>query len=95
MFMLHTHRRYVNLSWGATGSVPRKRYVTRFDRLARMYLSRYTFCRKNLMLYRPQPQKTPLFFFRTAAGSEPVREWLKGLPAAERQAIGKDLLRAQ
>ena len=43
----------------------------------------------------PQPQKIPLIFFRTAAGSEPVREWLKGLPAAERQAIGKDLLRAQ
>ena len=31
----------------------------------------------------------PLIFFRTAAGSEPVREWLKGLPE------GKDLLRAQ
>ena len=26
---------------------------------------------------------------------EPVREWLKGLDEAERQAIGKDLLRAQ
>jgi hypothetical protein len=24
-----------------------------------------------------------------------VREWLKGLPEAERQAVGKDLLRAQ
>jgi phage-related protein len=43
----------------------------------------------------PQPQKTPLVFYRTAAGSEPVREWLKGLDEAERQAIGKDLLRAQ
>ena len=43
----------------------------------------------------PQPQKTPLIFFRTLAGSEPVRDWLKGLPEAERQAIGKDLLRAQ
>ena len=42
-----------------------------------------------------QPQKTPLIFFRTEAGSEPVREWLKGLDAAERQRIGKDLLRAQ
>jgi phage-related protein len=40
-------------------------------------------------------QKIPLIFFRTAAGSEPVREWLKELPDAERQAIGKDLLRAQ
>jgi phage-related protein len=43
----------------------------------------------------PQPQKTPLIFFRTLAGSEPVRDWLKGLPEAERQAVGKDLLRAQ
>jgi phage-related protein len=44
---------------------------------------------------RPQPQKIPLIFYRTAAGSEPVREWLKGLDEAERQAIGNDLLRAQ
>lgn len=42
-----------------------------------------------------QPQKTPLVFFRTAAGAEPVRAWLKGLEAPERQAIGRDLLRAQ
>ena len=42
-----------------------------------------------------QPQKIPLIFYRTAAGSEPVREWLKGLDEAERQEIGKDLLRAQ
>jgi phage-related protein len=41
------------------------------------------------------PQKVPLVFFRTATGSEPVREWLKGLPEAERHAIGRDLLRAQ
>ena len=43
----------------------------------------------------PSPPKMPLVFFRTQAGSEPVREWLKGLPEAERHAIGKDLLRAQ
>jgi len=43
----------------------------------------------------PPPQKIPLGFFRTEAGSEPVREWLKGLPEAERHAIGKDLLRSQ
>ena len=42
-----------------------------------------------------QPQKIPLIFFRTAVGSEPVREWLRGLPEGERQAVGKDLLRAQ
>lgn len=43
----------------------------------------------------PRPQKILLVFFRTAAGIEPVREWLKGLPEIERQAIGQDLLRAQ
>jgi phage-related protein len=42
-----------------------------------------------------QPQRIPLVFYRTEAGSEPVREWLKGLDEAERRAIGKDLLRAQ
>jgi hypothetical protein len=40
------------------------------------------------------PQKISLLFFRTLAGAEPVREWLKELPEVERQAIGKDLLRA-
>ena len=50
--------------------------------LALMYLLRYTPCRRRLRLDRPQPQKIPLIFFRTAAGREPVREWLKGSPAA-------------
>jgi phage-related protein len=44
---------------------------------------------------KPPPRKIPLIFFRTAAGSEPVRDWLKALPVAERHAVGKDLLRAQ
>jgi phage-related protein len=43
----------------------------------------------------PSPRKIPLIFFRTGGGTEPVREWLKELPEAERQAVGKDLLRAQ
>ena len=43
----------------------------------------------------PPSQKIPFIFFRTDAGGEPVREWLKGLAEAERHAIGKDLLRAQ
>jgi phage-related protein len=42
-----------------------------------------------------ESRKIPLVFFRTPAGSEPVREWLKELPQEERQAIGRDLLRAQ
>ena len=40
------------------------------------------------MVDDPQPQKIPLMFYRTEAGSEPVREWLKGLPETERQVIG-------
>jgi phage-related protein len=40
-------------------------------------------------------RKIRLVFFRTDAGSEPVRDWLKGLDEVARHAIGKDLLRAQ
>lgn len=42
-----------------------------------------------------QPLKIPLIFYRSEQGTEPVREWLQGLPEAERHAIGRDLLRAQ
>jgi phage-related protein len=48
-----------------------------------------------MMTDEPQRQKIPLIFFRTAMGSEPVRVWLKELDEAERQTIGRDLLRAQ
>lgn len=34
-------------------------------------------------------------FFMTDAGSEPVREWLKSLPAIERKAIGEDIKTVQ
>ena len=47
------------------------------------------------MAEESQTQKIPLVFFRTSAGHEPVREWLRDLPDAERLAIGTDLLRAQ
>jgi len=57
-----------------------------------MHLIRYT---EGVIDDDPQPQKTPLVFYRAASRSEPVREWLKGLPDIERQAVGKDLLRAQ
>ena len=43
----------------------------------------------------PQKQKTPLRFYRTAAGSEPVREWLKGLDVVDRHSTGLDLMRVQ
>ncbi len=41
------------------------------------------------------PHNIALVFYRSSLGNEPVREWLKELPTGERQAIGKDLLRAQ
>lgn len=34
-------------------------------------------------------------FFRTDAGSEPVREWLKGLSAQDRKTIGEDIKTVQ
>ena len=37
------------------------------------------------------PRKIPLVFFRTPAGSEPVREWLKGLEPEDRRVIGEDI----
>ena len=41
------------------------------------------------------PQRTPLYFYRSAAGKESVREWLKSLDERDRQAVGQDLMRAQ
>lgn len=37
----------------------------------------------------------PLVFFRTTAGNEPVREWLKELPREDRLTVGRDLQRVQ
>jgi phage-related protein len=42
-----------------------------------------------------RPQKIDLVFYRTKAGSEPVRDWLLGLDMAVRRAIGLDLMRVQ
>lgn len=39
--------------------------------------------------------KIPLVFFSTKAGNEPVRDWLKVLPEADRRVVGQDLMRAQ
>lgn len=34
-------------------------------------------------------------FYRSAAGAEPVRDWLKSLPALEHRAIGEDIKAVQ
>lgn len=37
----------------------------------------------------------PVVFFRSGAGKEPVREWIKALSAEERRIIGEDLKAVQ
>jgi phage-related protein len=41
------------------------------------------------------PQKIPVVFYRTRAGAEVVRDWLRGLDERDRNAIGQDLMRVQ
>jgi len=36
-------------------------------------------------------KRLPARFYRTASGREPVREWLKGLPAQDRRILGEDI----
>lgn len=42
-----------------------------------------------------RPPKMPVVFYRTAAGTELVRNWLRGLNEGDRNAIGQDLMRVQ
>ena len=46
---------------------------------------------------RPEMQKSPLAvrFYQTAAGHEPVREWLRSLTKEQRKAIGEAILETQ
>jgi phage-related protein len=43
----------------------------------------------------PQPRPLPCAFYRTAAGNEPVREWLKDLTIEERKQVGSDIKAVQ
>ena len=45
----------------------------------------------------PSPRLTviPTVFYRTSGGAEPVLDWLRGLPPADRRAIGTDLATVQ
>ena len=40
-------------------------------------------------------EKLAAVFYRSATGAEPVRDWLKGLTADQRKAIGADIRTAQ
>jgi phage-related protein len=42
-----------------------------------------------------QPLRIPVLFYRTAAGREPVLEWLRELGPEDRRVIGTDLMRVQ
>lgn len=42
-----------------------------------------------------RPAKIPVVFYRTRAGAEIIRDWLRGLDAADRNAVGQDLMRVQ
>ncbi|MFZ4624958.1 MAG: type II toxin-antitoxin system RelE/ParE family toxin [Rhodoferax sp.] len=52
------------------------------------YFIRYT-------LLMSSTRKMPAIFYRSASGDEPVREWLKALDKADRQAIGEDIAYVQ
>ena len=41
------------------------------------------------------PRKMPVVFYRTPGGAEVVRDWLRSLDEADRQAVGLDLMRVQ
>jgi phage-related protein len=42
--------------------------------------------------FERQGKRVPAIFFRTEAGGEPVRDWLKGLPSRDdRKRIGEDI----
>ena len=40
-------------------------------------------------------KQLPAVFYSTAAGNEPVREWLKTLDAADRKIVGQDIAIAE
>lgn len=62
-----------------------------------MYLIWYTHILKNLRgvilsdKLLNQGKRVPAIFFRTGAGGEPVRDWLKSLPSDDRKRIGVDI----
>jgi phage-related protein len=41
------------------------------------------------------PEPIPLAFWRSAAGREPVREWLKELSREDKRTIGRDIAKVQ
>jgi phage-related protein len=57
-----------------------------------MYRSWYTTeVREKPANSEKQGKSVPVIFYRTEAGGEPVREWLKGLSREDRKRIGEDI----
>lgn len=44
---------------------------------------------------RASPPEVPVRFYRSEAGIEPVRDWLRSLDESDRRSIGRDLMRVQ
>ena len=42
-----------------------------------------------------QTKKLPAVFYRSLSGGEPVRDWLKALPEADRRVVGFDIAVAE
>jgi phage-related protein len=40
-------------------------------------------------------KKLPAFFYETANGNEPVREWIRGLSMEDRKATGRDIQKVE
>ena len=40
-------------------------------------------------------KKLPAMFYRSPGGAEPVRDWLKALPEADRRLMGRDIATAE
>jgi len=48
-----------------------------------------------MVQYNVTPYVLDVHFYATDIGSEPVRDWLKGLPAGDRRVIGEDIKTVQ
>ena len=42
-----------------------------------------------------RPKRLPAAFYRSANGTEPVRDWLKALPPDDRRILGRDIAAAE
>jgi len=40
-------------------------------------------------------KKLPAFFYETASGNQPVREWIRGLSMEDRKLVGRDIQKVE